>query len=117
MLVQDQIHSLLSQIDSHKDDYNWLANAALELSVLLYNLGEEMAKSRLVEEQSMIRFFNIIPADGGKKMTATEADIRAKEETGDAYFRLETNYKSILEIIMTIKKKLDVQTQQMRSGV
>lgn len=117
MLLQDRIQSLISQIESHKEDPQGLSNIALDLSVLLYNLGEEMAKSRLQEEQAIIRYFNIIPTDGGKKMTATEADMRAKEETGDAYFRAETNYKSILEIIMTIKKKLDLMGSQMRSGV
>lgn len=114
MDTKTKIREVISQIDLHKSDYHWLADATVTLSTLLFNLGEEMSSARLLEEQTTIGFLDIVPEVGGKKMAVSEAQSRSLADTGANYDRLKTDYQSVTEIIYSLKAKLNNASQLAR---
>lgn len=103
-----KIRELISQLDSNKDNYLFLADAVVTLSTLLFNLGEEMSSARLAEEQALVGHLDVIPTENYKKMAVSEAQSRAITETEGAYDRAKTDYQSITEIIYSLKAKLNI---------
>ena len=115
MNTQEKIKELISQIETYKNDLNWLSYCAVQLAVLLYSLGEEMGSARLLEEQTVIGYLDTITE--GKKMSVAESEKRGIVDTQGAYDKLKINYQSILEIIQSIKKRLDSQSQLSKVGI
>lgn len=114
MDTKTKIREVISQIDSHKDDYRWLADCVVTLSTLLFNLGEEMSSARLREEQALIGHLDVVPTENYKKMAVSEAQSRAITDTDGAYDRFKTDYQSVTEIIYSLKTKLNSVSQLSR---
>lgn len=115
--TQVKIKELLSQIEANQDNLNWLANCAIQLSVLLYNLGEELGAARLLEEQTIIGYLDITPLEGERRMSVAEAEKRGIVDCQGTYDKLKINYQSIQEIIQSLKKKIDLTSQQIKVGI
>lgn len=113
----DQIQELISQISSHEQDLNWLANCVVKLSVLLYNLGDQMSAAKVEEGRTLVGYLDLKLGESEKRMSVAEAEKRAFTDTTGMYDKLRMNYQSLIEIIQSIKKKLDITSQQLKTGI
>lgn|SRR3972149_4611710 len=117
MNTQLKIKELLNQINANTNDLNWLSNCAVQLSILLFNLGEELGDARFLEEQTVIGYLEMVPIEGERRMSVAEAEKRGIVDTQGVYDKLKINYQSIQEIIQSLKKKLDLQAQLAKVGI
>lgn len=118
MNTQSQINQILSELPRHYGDPVTLSNYAVQLSILLYNLGDELAEAELLENQTIVGLLDVIPGEeGGKKMSVAEAEKRGVVDSANQYGKLKLNYQSLVEIIQSLKKKVDSLSQQMKSGI
>lgn len=114
----NELDQLLEQLKNPANLSNptWLSDTAVRLSILLYNLGDEVAHAELLEVESAQRFLDEIPLEG-KKTSVAEAEKRAQVETRNEYTRLRFRYQSLVEVIQSTKKKIDSTTQQIKAGI
>lgn len=117
MSVVDSIQQILKELPTHQSNPNQLASDATQLSVLLYNLGDEVAAAELLETQTALGHLDQVLMEGEKKISVAEAEKRGLAETNNEYGRLKLNYQSLVEVIQSIKKQIDSSNQQLKSGV
>ena len=116
-MVEQQIQQSLRELPNLWNHPNALSTKAAELSVLLYNLGDEVTGAELLEHQTLVSYLDKVPEEGGKKLSVAEAEKRALVDTSNEFGRLKLAYQSLVEIIQSIKKKVDIMNQQMKSGI
>lgn len=117
MNTEQQIRDCLNELPRRYNDPSWLSECAIQLSSLLFNLADDVAEARTQEEAVVIGYIDQIPTENSKRMSKTEAESRGVVDTHDAYERLKLKYQSVVETINSIKKRLDSQSQLLKSGV
>ena len=98
-----QVNDIVKKlIDGNCDDPNELSKDLLILSANMYNAGQEITKSEIKYAEKWIQ-------ERSKYKTDKETDLAMK--ASEEYQKLEQNknaYKTMLEIIRSAKKRLQV---------
>ncbi len=93
---------------NHLDSPEWLSKSIVHLSSLLYTHNTKMALAELDESNAMVRYLS--QENNGKRMAVSEAEVRAKSDTQNRYHEMTAQQEAIIEVIQSIKKRLEVLT-------
>lgn len=103
----DTFEEIREFISSHLDDADSLSKVLIDLGALLYKHNQEIAQAGLEEEQAVISLMDSHGADE-KKMSALEANSRAKVLTENVYKLKTLEGEAIGEFVNIIKVRINV---------
>lgn len=111
------IEELLGQLNDpkHLEDPEWLSDAAVQLSTLLYWHNTKTAQAELAENQAVVDLLDSSSL-GDKKMSVAEADKRAVVATNNEYHQYKLQGDAVVEAINSVKKKLDQLLWERKNG-
>lgn len=95
-------------IPANLDGPNWLTEELIKLSFLNYEVGVAMSQAELRENESAINLLKAPLESTDKKLSVAEAEKRAVVETKNEYGLLKNQSTAIVEIINTIKKRIEI---------
>ncbi len=105
--MNKEFEVILNKLGEKLDDLNWLSNAGISLSRLLYYHNNEVAQAELAETKTAIALIDQAKDKDGK-LSVAEAEKRAVVSTGNMYGTLKLRTDAIVETINSIKKKIEV---------
>jgi hypothetical protein len=111
--METNFQDFLNNYQQNLESPDWLSNAIVHLSAALYRHNSLMAEAELVETRVMVNYLEVLR--DGKKMSVSEAEIRARAETNNEYNQMKAQGEAIIETINSIKKRLDVLQGEKRN--
>lgn len=100
----------------HLDDPDYLSEATMQLAALNYYMAVDMAEAEFNENEEIVNSLSMALGDGEKKISVAEAEKRAVVSTKNAYGMLKNQSAAVIEIINTIKKRLELLGWEHQSG-
>jgi hypothetical protein len=113
--MNPEIETLLKQIDQNLQNPDWLTDTLVKLSQELYWHNTKTAQAQLAEDTETIRLLNSNVPDG-KKMAVSEAQTRAVVITQNEYSARKIQAEAIVELLQSLKKKIEYLTFERKQG-
>lgn len=108
-----QIDGLIKAVQNHRDHPNELSQLIIELSAVNYQIGVLMADARLKEIRAAVGYLDT-PSE--KKMSVSEAEKRSIDDSENEYEGWKNQREDILELVQSIKKRLEVLNQEYKGS-
>ena len=101
------MEDLIKSIDLYKEDPLKLSEIGLQLSAQLFYHNTNMADAELKEKETMLNYFKE-GATIGQKRSVAESELYGVTETFNTYGKLKAQGEAVMEIINSIKKRIEV---------
>ena len=114
----NDIAQILEQLKNSAklEDPNFLSNTAIELSVLLYKLNTDISEAEFEENRIVVGLLDVPLSGADKKISVAEAEKRALTLTENKYGMLKLQGQAVVEIIQSLKKKVDMLSFERRNS-
>lgn len=106
--MENSIEPFLLEYPTHLDDVDWLSRAIVDLSAILHTIYKQLAQAELDESRMIVGYVDQMTGRDVKKMSVSEAEKRAMSDSNNAKHFLENEKDAVLELISSIKKRIDV---------
>ena len=101
------MEELINKIKMYQDDPNKLSELGLEIAANLYTHNTNMAEAELKEKETILNYLKQGSTNGQKRSVA-ESELYGVTETFNDYGKLKVQGEAVMEIINTIKKRIEV---------
>lgn len=102
-------------IEQHLNDPDGLSKIAVDLAVALYLHNQELAQADLEEKKVLVSFLDS-KKDDGKGYSVAESEVRAEAQTDNKYKLKKVEGEAIIEIINSLKKRIEVLSWERKNG-
>lgn len=107
---------LLELVKLNQDNPDVLSKLVVEIASLLYTHNQLIAQTDLDEKRVVVGFLDS-KKDDGKGYSVAESEVRAEVQTDNAYKLRKLEGDAVIEVINSIKKRLDILQFERKSNV
>ena len=101
------MEELINQIKLHQDNPVKLSEIGLEIAANLFTHNTNMANAELKEKECILNYLKE-GATSGQKRSVAESELYGITETLNNYGKLKVQGEAVMEIINSIKKRIEV---------